>query len=412
MPDIAIIGGGAAGFFAAVNAKITYPQTTVTIFEKSNRVLAKVLISGGGRCNLTNSFAQVKDLKHVYPRGDKLIKRLFKVFNHHDTYRWFEEQGVPLVTQDDECIFPKSQRATSIADCLIRKALQSGVKIRTGYTLERLTPLPDSRIKATFRSGTTAVFNKVIIATGGSPRAEKLSYLADLGHTIVAPVPSLFTFEVREPLFRALMGTVTDPVTLSIPTTKHRSTGALLITHWGMSGPATLKLSSYAARYINEQHYCFNVAVNWLNETNAETIRERLLTLAATHPKKQLNSIRPDNLSARVWQYLLQKASLDSGKPWAELGRKGLYKLVETLTNDIYLITGKGVFRDEFVTCGGVGLDCIHLQTLESKICPNLFFAGEVLDIDAVTGGFNLQAAWTTGFVAGNAYHSATPADK
>jgi len=195
MPDIAIIGGGAAGFFAAVNAKITYPQTTVTIFEKSNRVLAKVLISGGGRCNLTNSFAQVKDLKHVYPRGDKLIKRLFKVFDHHDTYQWFEEQGVPLVTQDDECIFPKSQRATSIADCLIRKALQSGVKIRTGYTLERLTPLPDSRIKATFRSGTTAVFNKVIIATGGSPRAEKLSYLADLGHTIVAPVPSLFTFE-------------------------------------------------------------------------------------------------------------------------------------------------------------------------------------------------------------------------
>ena len=208
------------------------------------------------------------------------------------------------------------------------------------------------------------------------------------------------------------MGTVTDPVTLSIPTTKHRSTGALLITHWGMSGPATLKLSSYAARYINEQHYCFNVAVNWLNETNAETVRERLLTLAATHPKKQLNSIRPDNLSARVWQYLLQKASLDSGKPWAELGRKGLHKLVETLTNDIYLITGKGVFRDEFVTCGGVGLDCIHLQTLESKICPNLFFAGEVLDIDAVTGGFNLQAAWTTGFVAGSTYHSATPADK
>lgn len=401
MPEIAIIGGGAAGFFAAISAKNIQPQAAVTIFEKSDRVLTKVLISGGGRCNLTNSFARVHDLQQAYPRGNQLLKRLFNIFDHHDTYRWFEQRGVPLTTQDDECIFPRSQNAASITDCLLRAAVQSGVEIRTRQALKRLNPLSDGRIETVFKGGKAAVFDRVIIATGGSPRAERFRYLADLGHEIIDPVPALYTFNINEPEFRALMGTVIDPVALSIPATKHRSTGALLITHWGMSGPATLKLSSYAARFVSQQDYHFDVSINWLNERNAETVRQLLSTIAETHPKKQLGSSSPGNLSARVWHYLLQRASIEADKQWNELGQKAFHKLIETLTNDIHSVTGKGSFRDEFVTCGGVSIGSIHLQTLESKVCPNLFFAGEVLDIDAITGGFNLQAAWTTGFVAG-----------
>ncbi|WP_028896409.1 NAD(P)/FAD-dependent oxidoreductase [Prevotella sp. HUN102] len=402
MSHIAIIGGGAAGFFAAIAAKETNPHAKVTIFEKAGRVLAKVGVSGGGRCNLTNSFEEITDLKQAYPRGDKLLKRLFKSFDHKDAYRWFEEHGVKLTTQADQCVFPVSQDSQTVIDCLTHTASKLGVEVKTHYALEAVEPLSDGRLEARFKAHGSETFDRIIVTTGGSPRAEGLQYLASLGHKIEAPVPSLFTFNVSEKAFCSLMGTVVEPVSLSIPSTKFRSQGPLLITHWGMSGPATLKLSSYAARYVSECDYEFPVSVNWLNETNASIVEERITGIIAKNPKKQLGSVRPYELSGRIWNYLIERAGLSPEKRWEELGKKSINKLIETLTNDTHRVSGRGTFRDEFVTCGGVSLKSINSNTLESKLCPGLFFAGEMLDIDAITGGFNLQAAWTTGKVAGS----------
>ncbi|MCI6160577.1 MAG: NAD(P)/FAD-dependent oxidoreductase [Prevotella sp.] len=401
MLSIAIIGGGAAGFFAAITAKEHNPDAEVTIFERSRKVLAKVEISGGGRCNLTNSFQGVSDMKQVYPRGDKLMKRLFKSFGHEDTCSWFESRGVTLVTQDDACVFPRSQSALSIVNCLVDHAKALGVKIRTGCKIVGIEPLDDGCLRLQLAGGASETFCRVAVATGGSPRMEGLQYLADMGHELVPPVPALFTFNLADPSFKALMGTVADPVTVSIPETKFRSSGALLVTHWGASGPAILKLSSLAARWVKAHDYRFAIAVNWVNETNQNKVGEMLASIIKNNAQKQLGTIHPFGLPGRLWLYLLEKLALPSDRKWGETGKKTVNKLVETLTNDIYQVAGKGSFRDEFVTCGGVALSNVNLNTLESKSCPHLFFAGEVLDIDAVTGGFNLQAAWTTGHTVG-----------
>ena len=398
---VAIVGGGAAGFFAAIAAKEAHPAAHVTIFEKSQKVLAKVGLSGGGRCNLTNSFAQIKDLKNAYPRGDKLMKRLFNVFNHEDAHRWFETHGVKLVTQTDECVFPQSQSSQSIIDCLVQTAHRLGVKVQTRQSLCALQPQEDGLLQLSFTNGQRRVFHRVAITTGGSPRAESLQYLAHLGHAIIPPVPSLFTFNIASAAFRSLMGLVAEGATASIPGTKLRATGSLLITHWGVSGPAILKLSSYAARYVSEQNYRFPLSINWIGPTHTPTATETLQRLLLSHPQKQLSGLRPYGLATRLWLYLLDRLGLEPDRRCDELGKKNLHRLVETLTNDRYEVTGKGTFRDEFVTCGGIALSHLHLNTLESKVCRHLFFAGEVLDIDAITGGFNLQAAWTTGYVAG-----------
>ena len=401
MQNIAIIGGGAAGFFAAISAKTTQPNAAVTIFEKTGRVLAKVGVSGGGRCNLTNSFVDITDLKQAYPRGDKLLKRLFKRFDYNDAYQWFEAHGVRLVTQNDNCVFPQAQDSQVIIDCLTRTAQRLGVSVCLHHTLTSIAKQAQGKIEVHFKDKPLRTFDKVIVTTGGSPRATGLQYLADLGHKIETPVPSLFTFNISEKAFCNQMGTVVEPVQLSIQATKFRSDGALLVTHWGMSGPAALKLSSYAARHLAENNYQSAVAVNWLYETNTQLVEQNLVAIATENPKKQMANIRPYDLSTRLWEYLLDRAGIEKEKRWGELGKKALHKLVETLTNDVHQISGKGSFRDEFVTCGGVSLKSINPTTLESKVCEGLFFAGEVLDIDAITGGFNLQAAWTTGYVAG-----------
>ena len=401
MQNIAIIGGGAAGFFAAISAKTTQPNAAVTIFEKTGRVLAKVGVSGGGRCNLTNSFVDITDLKQAYPRGDKLLKRLFKRFDYNDAYQWFEAHGVRLVTQNDNCVFPQAQDSQVIIDCLTRTAQRLGVSVCLHHTLTSIAKQAQGKIEVHFKDKPLRTFDKVIVTTGGSPRATGLQYLADLGHKIETPVPSLFTFNISEKAFCNQMGTVVEPVQLSIQATKFRSDGALLVTHWGMSGPAALKLSSYAARHLAENNYQSAVAVNWLYETNTQLVEQNLVAIATENPKKQMANIRPYDLSTRLWEYLLDRAGIEKEKRGGELGKKALHKLVETLTNDVHQISGKGSFRDEFVTCGGVSLKSINPNTLESKVCEGLFFAGEVLDIDAITGGFNLQAAWTTGYVAG-----------
>ena len=401
MRNIAIIGGGAAGHFAAIAAKKAEPESVVTIFEKSGRVLVKVGVSGGGRCNLTNSFNDISDLKQAYPRGEKLLKRLFKTFDYKDAFQWFEQHGVVLVTQEDECVFPRSQSSQSVIDCLTHTASKLGVVTSLHHVLTKIQQMDNNRLELHFKDKAPRQFDKVIITTGGSPRIGGLQYLADLGHKIEQPVPSLFTFNIREKAFCNLMGAVVTPVQLSIPSTKFRSQGALLITHWGMSGPATLKLSSYAARHLAEQNYQSPVAINWVNETNAQLVEQNVMDLALLNQKKQVANVRPYDLPSRVWSYLLERSNIEKEKRWGEVGRKMMNKLVETLTNDVHQIAGKGTFRDEFVTCGGVSLKSINPNTLESKVCSGLYFAGEVLDIDAITGGFNLQAAWTTGFVAG-----------
>lgn len=400
---IAVVGGGAAGFFAAIAAKQTNPEARVTIFERGQKVLAKVLITGGGRCNLTNSFAQITDLKQAYPRGDKMMKRLFNVFSHKDTWQWFEQRGVKLVKQDDECVFPVSQSAQSVVDALTHEAHKLGVEVRTGYAVEAVKQMGNGDLQLLFKVQKPLTVQRAAITTGGSPQTNALQYLANLGHNIVHPLPSLFTFNIADATFKALMGTVVEGVTVSLVGTKHKATGPLLVTHWGASGPAILKLSSYGARYVHDCGYQFPIAVNWIGLTNSALVAEHLQGIVDSNPRKLLTSVHPFGLPTRMWQYILEKTALGADKRWDELGKKGLNKLVESLTNDQYKVTGKGAFREEFVTCGGVSLSDINLNTMESKVCKNLYFAGEVLDVDAITGGFNLQAAWTTGYVAGKA---------
>ena len=399
--DIAIIGGGAAGFMAAIVARRTNPSSKVTIFERAQKVLAKVEITGGGRCNVTNSFAAITDMKQAYPRGHKLMKRLMKTFSHEDTYRWFEQHGVRLVTQEDECVFPKAQDSHAIINCLVRQANELGVTICCRHRLVNIHRMEDGRLKLEFENASHRVFHRTIITTGGSPNGRGLQYLAQLGHAIEPPVPSLFTFNIKDRAFCDLMGTVVEPVVTTIPGTKLRAKGPLLVTHWGVSGPAVLKLSSYAARLLAENDYKAPLAISWAGELTRQEVEENLLKLQTANPRKQVATLHLFGLPSRLWLYILSKLDIDAVKPWAEIGRKTLNRMIETLVNDQYTIAGKGAFRDEFVTCGGVSLSSVNSKTLESKVCPNLFFAGEVLDIDAITGGFNLQAAWTTGVVAG-----------
>ena len=379
----AVVGGGAAGFFLAVNLKEMMPDMQVTIFERSQHVLAKVEISGGGRCNCTNSFEEVKDLSQVYPRGHRLLKRLFNNFDYRDAYRWFEEHGVPLVTQNDQCVFPAAQDSHAIINCFLSLARRYQIEICRGSNVQSLEDIKD--------------YDYVVVTTGGSPKGEGLRWLEALGHEIEQPVPSLFTFSITDKRLQALMGVVTD-VEAMIPGTKLRANGPLLITHWGMSGPAVLKLSSHAARYLAEQNYQAPLAIRWLSLSDQE-ITSLLYEQVVAQPKKQLTTYNPFGLQQRLWAYLVEKA-LDTRMQirWAELNKKDVNRLVNVLLNDTYQIAGRAPFKDEFVTCGGISLKAINPATLESRHVPHIYFAGEVLDIDGVTGGFNFQAAWTTAY--------------
>ena len=379
----AVVGGGAAGFFLAVNLKEMMPDMEVTIFERSQHVLTKVEISGGGRCNCTNSFEEVTDLSQVYPRGHRLLKRLFNNFDYRDAYAWFERHGVPLVTQNDQCVFPEAQDSHAIINCFLSLARRYHIEICKGSKVQSLDDVKG--------------YDYVVVTTGGSPKGEGLRWLQALGHEIEQPVPSLFTFSVADKRLQALMGVVTDVETM-IPGTKLRAAGPLLITHWGLSGPAVLKLSSHAARYLAEQNYQTPLAVRWLSLSDQE-ISTLLYEQVATQPKKQLTTYNPFGLQQRLWAYLVEKAlEVRAQIRWAELNKKDVNRLVNVLLNDTYQIAGRAPFKDEFVTCGGISLKAVNTSTLESKHVPHLYFAGEVLDIDGVTGGFNFQAAWTTSY--------------
>jgi predicted Rossmann fold flavoprotein len=311
------------------------------------------------------------------------MKRLFNVFDYRKTYEWFEQQGVPLVTQEDQCVFPKAQDSHVIINCFLSLARQYYIQIVTGRKIQRLEEVQD--------------YDYVAVTTGGSPKGEGLKWLSDMGHEIVSPVPSLFTVQIQDSSLTALMGTVVEHVSVMIPSTKFRANGPLLITHWGMSGPAILKLSSYAARHLAEQRYRMPLSVNWVEKTDAE-IQAMLYESTARFSAKQLSTLNPFGLPQRLWEYLLMKTLGGRTMRWGELSKKDVNRLVNVLTNDTYQTAGRAPFKDEFVTCGGVSLKSINPSTLESRHVPNLYFAGEVLDIDGITGGFNFQAAWTTAY--------------
>ena len=390
-----IIGGGAAGFFCAINLKEMVAPMEVTIFERASRVLAKVEVSGGGRCNCTNSFREVTDLQQVYPRGHRLMKRLFNVFDYQDAYEWFERHGVPLVTQEDECVFPQAQDSHAVIDCFLSLARKYDIKVQTGENVTSLSQLEG--------------YDNIVVTTGGSPSGRGLEWLAALGHEVETPVPSLFSFSVADKQLQSLQGLVVNDVTAMLPGTKMRAEGPLLITHWGMSGPAILRLSSYAARHLAEQDYCSPLSIRWVQLTE-DGLRAAIKEQQANHAHKQLTSYCPFGLQQRLWAYLLQK-SLEQRAVirWTELNKKDINRLVNVLLCDTYQISGRAPFKDEFVTCGGISLKAINMSTLESRHVPHLYFAGEVLDIDGVTGGFNFQAAWTTAYTVARSIRQCTP---
>jgi len=381
MPKVAIIGAGAAGCFCAAQLRKRAPELSVTVFEAAAKPLAKVAVTGGGRCNLTNSFEGIRSLPEAYPRGERLMKRALQVFSQEDTIRWFTEQGVPCVLQPDHCWFPRSQDAMDIVHCLLRAMNGAQLRLRTPVTSVQPGRVNDEP------------FDYIVVTTGGAPKG--LPFLDGLDLELVEPVPSLFTFTVPDPSLRSLMGLVTD-ASIGLAGTVFKASGPLLITDWGLSGPATLKLSSYAARFLADAGYQASLWINWLN-INENTVREQLLKTASENPQKQVSTTHL--LQARLWSHLLGRTGLRPDIRWAEMGSKGINRLVAVLTADTYRMTGKSKFREEFVTAGGVALSNINLNTLASKQHPGLFFAGEVLDIDAITGGFNLQAAWSTGYV-------------
>ncbi len=395
--DIAIIGAGAAGCFAAIEIKRRFPEAVVTVYESGNKALAKVAVTGGGRCNLTNSFSGVSSMETVYPRGARLMKRLLKEFSHEDAYGWFEREGIRLTTQEDNCVFPMSQDAMEIVDKLLWLMRRHGVTLKTGHRVTTITH--HERYILTFSNHDSVEADKVVVTTGGSPKLSGLRMLDGLGLDIVEPVPSLFSFCLANHPITEMSGTVVKDVQTSVVGTKMRADGPLLITHWGLSGPAVLKLSSYGARHFHDSDYKTDIAVNWFGPANEGEVTEELSGLAVRHPQKQVQSVYPERFNSRLWLYLLDHAGIRHDMRWAEMGRKSFNRMAAMLTNHVFSVTGKNKFKEEFVTCGGVALSNVNSSTLECRLHSGLYFAGEVLDVDALTGGFNLQAAWTMGYV-------------
>jgi len=394
----AIIGGGASGFFTAINAKENFPNSEIIIFEKSNKLLTKVLVSGGGRCNVTNSESSVSVFSKSYPRGERHLKKLFGRFNNQDVIEWFKNKGVELVSEEDGRMFPKSNTSQTIYDLFVSESEKLGVRVNLKSTVTSIKQ--EGKQIAIQVNGQKLLFDKVIVCSGGSPKLSGLEWLKSSGHKIEDPVPSLFTFNILNKKITRLMGLSVPNALVSIEGTKLKNTGSLLITHWGFSGPAVLKLSSIGARILAFKNYNFKISVSWCGENNFEKVKKEMHSIINANKKKKLLSKRPNNLPKRLWSYLLERSGLPEEKPYSELGKKQLNKLINTICNDGYLVNGKTTFKEEFVTCGGISLKSLNLKNLESKHIKNLYFAGEILDIDGITGGFNFQAAWTTAFIA------------
>ncbi|MEO1432241.1 MAG: NAD(P)/FAD-dependent oxidoreductase [Cyanobacteria bacterium J06632_19] len=412
---IVIVGGGAAGFFAACSAAKTNRSASVILLEASRQLLAKVRISGGGRCNVTHALFDTKEFIQNYPRGSKALLGAFSRFQAQDTVRWFATAGVQLKTEADGRMFPVTDSSETIVDCLIKTALDYNVQIRTGSPVVSVNskelenePVEDSdnQEKSTFevllKSGEILHCDKLLLATGSNPVGYRIA--KKLGHQVEATVPSLFTFNILDKELRSLAGVSVMKVQLrlSVPGKPHlEQVGPLLITHWGLSGPAVLKLSAWGARTFHESGYKGTITVNWLPDLNQDKVRQELQQVKNDCGKRAIALHRGIKLPHRLWQYLISRAGIDKDMRWADLPKKALNKLVQELTQGQYIISGKGVFKEEFVTCGGIKLKEVNFKTMESRLVKGLHFAGEILDIDGVTGGFNFQSAWTTAYLAG-----------
>ncbi|MBP3717743.1 MAG: NAD(P)/FAD-dependent oxidoreductase [Paludibacteraceae bacterium] len=400
---VAIIGAGAAGCFCAVNLKRRLPKCEIDIYEAGAKPLAKVAITGGGRCNLTNSWEGVKSLGQVYPRGERLMKRLFHQLDNRQTMDWWEKEGVRLVTQDDHCVFPASQDAMTIVNLLTANIKRLGIGLHLSHRVASIKHNGEYTISFNDEKLKPVTADTVVVTTGGHPKESGFDMLKPLELAIVPPVPSLFTFCIHDPALNALQGVVVEDTVASIAGTKFKAEGPLLITHWGMSGPAILKTSSQAARHLADNAYKANLLVDWWPAMSQDEVTAFLNKQVKTNGAKQVSTIAPPPLTHRHWAYLISRIGTIETKRWNEIGKKDLNRMVQLLKADTYAVDGKGQFKDEFVTCGGVALSELDPNTLECRSHPGLYFAGEVTDVDAVTGGFNLQAAWTMGYVVAQA---------
>ena len=395
--DIIIIGGGAAGFFTAINIVEKNVNLKVAILERGKNVLEKVRISGGGRCNVTHACFVPNDLVKFYPRGERELKGPFHQFCSGDTIEWFEKHDVALKIEEDGRMFPVSNSSETIIDCFLETTKKLKIDILTNHSVQELYQAETHWKVTTVQEVFTC--HKIVMASGSNPKMWEM--LQNLGHTIVAPVPSLFTFNIKDPRIKDLMG-LSAFATVKVKKSKLQASGPLLITHWGMSGPGILRLSAWGARELAEKKYQFAIQVNWLNETTFEEAMDLLKEIKEQNTKKLIAKYAHFELPKRLWENLVKAAGIEEETKWADVSKKQLHAFVEQLTNAEFQVNGKSTFKEEFVTAGGIDLKEVNFKTMESKILPNVYFAGEILNIDAITGGFNFQNAWTGGFIVAN----------
>ncbi len=397
--DIIIVGGGAAGFFTAINIVEKNPKLKVAILERGNEVLNKVRISGGGRCNVTHACFEPNELVKFYPRGEKELRGPFHQFCSGDTVEWFSNHGVELKIEEDGRMFPVSNSSQTIIDCFLHCTQKLGITVLTGQSVQSIFKKDDFWKVETQTDN--YITEKLILATGSNPKIWEM--LQTFGHAIVNPVPSLFTFNIKDSRIKDLPG-VSAIVSVKVKDTKLISTGPLLITHWGMSGPAILKLSAWGARILSEKNYQFTILINWLNDVEVEEAEKILKDLKQEHTKKTVSKKSPFDFPNRLWETLVLASNIQEETKWADLSKIQLQNLANQLTNSSFQVNGKSTFKEEFVTAGGIDLKEINFKTMQSKLHQNLYFAGEILNIDAVTGGFNFQNAWTSGYILANSF--------
>jgi len=400
--DLIVIGGGAAGFFGAINAAQRKPGLRILILEKSPKLLSKVKVSGGGRCNVTHHCFEATPLSQHYPRGQKELKKLFRMFQAKETVEWFTKLGVSLKAEDDGRMFPVTDDSQTIIDCFLEQAKSFNIEIRTSSEVEKIV-LSKGQFELSIRKDTSLISKNILVAIGGHNHTEPYNFIRDLGHTVIPTIPSLFTFNDLEKKFKDLMGVAVPDAEIKIAGTKLSERGPVLITHWGLSGPAVIKLSAWAAEYLHQLKYEFTALVNWTGTMTEDELRNVLLTQKSERGKQKILTNTMFGLPSRLWERLVGLTEIDSAKIWAEASNKDINRLIEFLIRCPFQIKGKTTFKEEFVSCGGVDLKEINLETMESTKVPGLYFAGEVLNIDGETGGFNFQAAWTTAWVAAQA---------
>lgn len=396
----AVIGGGAAGFFCAVNAARLHPEKKVIIVEKSNKLLSKVKVSGGGRCNVTHDGLSIPELLAKYPRGKNFLKKAFHHFGPADTVRWFADRGVVLKTEPDGRMFPMTNSSQTIIDCFIHEANKYQVEIMYHAAVDAMRKTDSGQWQLQIADGREIKADDVCVACGGFPKTEQFDWLVQLGHTVASSVPSLFTFNIAQHSITQLMGVSVPEATVKIVGEKLQESGPLLITHWGLSGPAVLKTSAYGARMLSEKDYTFSILINWLGHISESQLRNEWPDIRSQQGNARIFGHNPFGLPNRLWEFFLKEAAISPAISWAEIKAAQQNKLIQLLTAHPFDVKGKTTFKDEFVTCGGIKLSEINPNTMQSRIVPNLYFAGEIIDVDGVTGGFNFQNAWTTGWIA------------